>query len=73
MKQRVKLVLAILTDTPVLLLDEPCSNLDNDGVSWYKTIIDKYASNRLVIVASNEHEEEYFFCQSKLLMSDFKT
>lgn len=72
MKQRVKLSLALLSDTPVLLLDEPCSNLDSEGVKWYREMISQYAGNRLVIVASNEHEEEYFFCESKLMMSDFK-
>ena len=31
MKQRLKLTLAILSDTPLLLLDEPLSNLDEQG------------------------------------------
>jgi ABC-2 type transport system ATP-binding protein len=72
MKQRIKLTLALLSDTPVLLLDEPCSNLDAEGVNWYKQMISRFAGERLVIVASNEHEEEYFFCDTKLMISDFK-
>ncbi|MBU2045958.1 MAG: ATP-binding cassette domain-containing protein, partial [Bacteroidetes bacterium] len=35
MKQRVKLVLALCSDTPILLLDEPTSNLDEQGIEWY--------------------------------------
>ncbi len=72
MKQRVKLSLAILSDTPVLLLDEPCSNLDGEGVKWYSEMISRFALDRLVIVASNEHQEEFFFCETKLNMSGFK-
>ena len=35
MKQRIKLALAIWTDAPLLLLDEPCSHLDQVGIEWY--------------------------------------
>ena len=38
MKQRVKLAQAIFSDTPVLLLDEPCTNLDQQGVEQYRNI-----------------------------------
>ena len=33
MKQRVKLAQAIFSDVPVVLLDEPCTNLDQDGMA----------------------------------------
>ena len=39
MKQRVKLALAFCSDTKVLLLDEPTSNLDLQGVEWYLSLI----------------------------------
>ncbi|RZL05054.1 MAG: ATP-binding cassette domain-containing protein, partial [Pedobacter sp.] len=35
MKQRTKLALAFCTDTPILVLDEPTSNLDTQGTDWY--------------------------------------
>lgn len=73
MKQRVKLALALLSDTSILLLDEPCSNLDNNGVEWYQQMIKSYSSDRIVIVASNQNEKEYSFCESKLNMVDFKS
>ena len=57
MKQRVKLALALYSDTPLLLLDEPCSNLDSKGVEWYKQNIDIYSKNRTVIVASNQNTD----------------
>jgi ABC-type multidrug transport system ATPase subunit len=72
MKQKVKLCLAFLSDTPVLLLDEPCSNLDSKGIDWYGMMIDKFSLERIVIVASNHNEFEYAFCETKIDMSDFK-
>lgn len=71
MKQRVKLAQALFSDTPLLLLDEPCTNLDETGVNQYLDWIKNYSSNRLVIVASND-EREYSFCEERILMSDWK-
>ncbi len=71
MKQRVKLAQAIFTDTPVLLLDEPCTNLDEHGVGQYQSWIERYTKNRLVIVASND-EREYAFCREHILIEQFK-
>ena len=71
MRQRVKLALAILSDTPVLMLDEPTTNLDETGVKWYLNMIDKYKGNRLIIVASNM-EREYPFCDHHLNVMDWK-
>lgn len=72
MKQRVKLALAICSDTPVLLLDEPATNLDVQGVEWYKNLIREYAEDRLVVIASNDpHDAE--FCPVHLNILDFKS
>lgn len=59
MKQRVKLCLAIFSNVPLLLLDEPTSNLDPKGKAWYKEILNKHAQDKTVIVASNFLEEEF--------------
>lgn len=71
MKQRVKLVQAILSDTPILLLDEPCTNLDEDGIQLYKKLVSLFAQNKIIIVASNDMQE-YEICQQQLKISDFK-
>ncbi len=72
MKQRLKLILAICSATPVLLLDEPATNLDEQGVAWYKNLIGEYAADRLVIIASNDpHDAE--FCPLHLNILDYKT
>ena len=62
MKQRLKLALALCSDTPLLLLDEPTTNLDKEGVAWYRQLIDTYSSGRLLIVASNV-EVDFDFCR----------
>ena len=71
MKQRVKLALAFCSDTNVLLLDEPTSNLDQQGVEWYLSLINQFSTDRLVIVCSNQ-EHEYAFCQHKISVEDYK-
>ena len=72
MKQRVRLALAILSDTPLLLLDEPTSNLDKKAIDWYQNLITNYTKNRLVIVCSNQLEHEYFFCKKQLHIEEYK-
>ncbi len=71
MKQRTKLVLACCTETPILLLDEPTSNLDKQGVLWYHELIERFTDNRLVIVGSNQ-EAEYSFCNHFVQITDYK-
>ena len=36
MKQRVKLAIGFFTSTPIILLDEPTTNLDQSGSDWYQ-------------------------------------
>lgn len=73
MKQRVKLAIAILSDTPVLLLDEPTSNLDQPGIDWYSEIITKYRKDRTIIVSSNSIKHEFSFCNQIINLEDYKT
>jgi len=60
MKQRVKLAQCILSDVPVILLDEPCTNLDESGMELYNQLITDYCKKRMVIVSSNDHHEYAF-------------
>jgi len=71
MKQRLKLALAFCSDTPMLMLDEPTSNLDSQGVQWYLGLVQQFAANRLTIICSNQ-EHEYGFCGHQLNISDYK-
>ena len=71
MRLRVKLAQAIFSDTPVLLMDEPCTNLDEQGVQQYRDWMEQYGKDRLIIVASND-VREYFFCRHKIALEDYK-
>jgi ABC-type multidrug transport system ATPase subunit len=71
MKQRVKLAQAIFSNTPIVLLDEPLTNLDEEGVSLYHNLIEKHCKNRLLIISSND-KKEYSFCDEILDVRDYK-
>nr|WP_276902370.1 ABC transporter ATP-binding protein [Pedobacter kyonggii] len=71
MKQRTKLALACCTDTPILFLDEPTSNLDVQGINWYRELIENFGKNRLTIIGSNQIQE-YNFCTNQIQISDYK-
>lgn len=70
MLQRVKLAQAFFSDTSIVLLDEPCSNLDTNGVELYQKFLKNFSKNRIVIIASND-EKEFEQAQHFLSLSDY--
>jgi len=68
MLQRVRLLLAVANERPLLLLDEPLSNLDAEGVQFYTELIRSFALSKTIIVGSNYQEDEYDFCTNELLL-----
>ncbi len=71
MKQRLKLAQAFFSNTPVLLLDEPTTNLDEEGIALYEQLIQNHTAGRLVIVSSND-KREYAHCRQTIYMQDYK-
>lgn len=71
MKQRLKLALAILSDTPYLLLDEPTTNLDTEGIQWYRSLIDTYTAGRTLLIASNV-DVDFDFCETSIDILQYK-
>jgi ABC-2 type transport system ATP-binding protein len=71
MKQRVKLAQCIFSDVPIVLLDEPCTNLDAEGITLYQKLINDYCNSRTIIVSSND-EVEFGFCKERVSIMDFK-
>ncbi len=72
MKQRLKLALAILSDTPLLLLDEPATNLDAEGIAWFRELLMRNVEGRTLLVASNRQAEETFGCESSVEIARWK-
>ncbi len=72
MKQKLRLVIALLSSSELILLDEPISNLDQDGVQWYRQLLKDYLNNRTLIISSNFNEEEMGSCQNFCKLADYK-
>ena len=72
MKQRLKLALALCSDTTLLLLDEPTTNLDKQGEAWYRDLLNTYGKNRTVVIATNVEEDYAFFCSQSIQILDYK-
>ena len=57
MIQRLKFAQALLHSPPLLLLDEPCSNLDSKGVHIVENVIHRQRQIGATLIASNEKRE----------------
>lgn len=71
MKQRLKLAQAFFSNVPILLLDEPTTNLDEEGIALYHYLISNNAAGKLIIVSSND-KQEYDFCTETIAIGDYK-
>jgi ABC-type multidrug transport system ATPase subunit len=70
MKQRLKLGLTFFSKAPIILLDEPCSNLDNQFFSWYLENVKflNQQAEKIIIIFSNS-KAEYDWCEDILHLS----
>jgi ABC-type multidrug transport system ATPase subunit len=68
MKQRIKLALGIFCSTPVLLLDEPTTNLDDSGCAWSLGEITRLQPTKLLVISSNQ-TSEYSFCEQVIQLA----
>jgi ABC-type multidrug transport system ATPase subunit len=71
MKQRLKLAQAIFSQAPILFLDEPCTNLDAEGIALYQQLIAEFGADKLILVSSND-VQEYGFCKEVLQIGAYK-
>ncbi|MEX0967809.1 MAG: ABC transporter ATP-binding protein [Bacteroidia bacterium] len=71
MKQRVRLSLALFCDSAIILLDEPTTHLDQQGIAWYRELIQPLLNERLLVISSNQ-AADYDFCNHIIKVEEFK-
>lgn len=72
MRQRLKLGLAILSKSELLLLDEPASHLDAKAIQWFNDTLNEHLRDRILVVASNSHPEEIASCKTQVIVEDYR-
>ena len=71
MKQKLKIALCLFYNKPFLFFDEPCSNLDSKTKIWYKQMLAEHIENRILIIASNNDDDEIFNCTQKINIHNY--
>jgi heme exporter protein A len=71
MLQRLRFIIAIINNPHILLLDEPGSNLDSDGRGKIYSYLELEKQNKIIIIATNEKDEEKFCIDSISLYKQY--
>ena len=58
MKQRLKIAFSIIHNPLILMLDEPTSNLDAEGIKTVDSIAEEYKNGKILIIATNDEHEK---------------
>lgn len=71
-QQRVKLASAVIKKPSILIMDEPGSNLDQNGKSLIKNLVQTFRdSDKMVIIASNQ-QDELDLCDKTIDLNNYK-
>ncbi|MBE2280887.1 MAG: ABC transporter ATP-binding protein [Ignavibacteriaceae bacterium] len=57
MKQRLKIIAAVMHSPPLIILDEPTANLDNEGKDRVYEVVEKLSNDTIIFLATNEKHE----------------
>jgi heme exporter protein A len=57
MKQRLKYAFALIHSPSLLILDEPTSNLDKEGIEIVRYIVNRQKEEGILVIATNDKEE----------------
>ena len=72
MKQRMKFIFALMHNPDLLILDEPTSNLDEEGKNSVYNIVREEGKKNIVIIASNE-KTDLNLCGDVIHLVEYKT
>ena len=70
MKQRLRYAFALLHEPEILILDEPTSNLDVEGIDLVHEIMQEQVGHGILVVATNE-ERDLLHCSTIIDMNAF--
>ena len=70
--QRNKLCVAMNLNWDYLLIDEPFSNLDYDGIKIFKNIFENFKSENKSIIFSTHQSNDNSLCDKVVIIEDFK-
>lgn len=59
MRQRVQLTVALGTESGMICLDEPCANLDQRGIDWYRELLQATRPRTTTLICSNDRKEDH--------------
>ena len=68
-QQRVRLAGALIADPPILMLDEPGTNLDADGTSLVAEIVTRHRQRGGLTFLSSNREEELALTGTRILLT----
>lgn len=71
MKQRVKFIFALMHTPELLILDEPTSNLDDEGKNSVYELIKEEGQKNIVLIASNE-KNDLEICSDIVFLEKYK-
>jgi heme exporter protein A len=71
MKQRLKFIFALMHSPQLIILDEPTSNLDDEGKEVVYELVKKEAEKNIVIIASNE-KTDLSLCSETIDLKNYK-
>lgn len=71
MKQRLKFVFALMNKPTLLILDEPGTNLDEEGIRFAYGVLEEHKDRGILIIAAND-EKDTTLCNVRINIEDFK-
>lgn len=71
MKQKLKLIFAVLNEPGILYMDEPRSNLDTEGIDIICQTAEEQKKKGILIVATND-TDDIQFCENSINIEDYK-